>query len=464
MEKQDLVVIGGGPAGYVAAIKAAQLDKRVTLIEADAVGGTCLNRGCVPTKALLHAAELYAAAKAGEAIGVVAKEIIFDYARAAAHKETVVSQLREGIETLLRQNRITCIQDRAQIVGAGAVAVGNQTIQTEKILVATGSVPARPPIAGIDSAGVVTSDGLLAMNRCPESIVIIGGGVIGVEFASFYTMLGVAVTILEAEDRILPLFDLELSRSAAMLLKKRGITIVTGACVQRIETTTQNTVCYTTQNGEDAAVSAALVLVATGRRANTEGLFADGVAVNMQRGFVETDADGKTSLAGVYAAGDVVFGAVQLAHAASAMGENAVCAMFGKPKPFTMQNIPACIYTSPEIASVGITEQQAKQAGTDVVVGKYLMGGNARMQIASGERGFIKLLFRADTHVLCGAQLLCERATDLIDELALAIEQGLTDLQVAGIVRAHPTFAEGIGEAATAAFGSAIHMPPKSHK
>ena len=449
----DLIVVGGGPAGYAGAIKAAQLGKKVAVVEAVSVGGTCLNRGCVPTKSLMHAAEFFVSLNDGEKLGVAidVSRVSYDYKRMVENKNETVAKLRRGIETLFKQNDIDFYSSYAKIISSGSVVAGDQVLTARKILVATGCAPAIPPIDGAGNEGVVTSDDALDFERVPNDIIIIGGGVIGVEFASLYNMLGSSVTVIEAESRILPLIDAELSRSTAMLLKKRGVTIETSALVKKIEWIDNRLSCSYVVNGGEKQAAADTVLIATGRRPNTEGLFDDSVKIALDKGYIVADTSGATSVDGIYAAGDVVKGAMQLAHVASAMGENAVCAMFGQEPHYSMNAIPSCIYISPEIASVGYTEKQARDEGIECVTGKCVMGGNARTAIASSERGFIKLVFESESRTLIGAQLMCERATDIIDELTLAVEKKLICDDLCRTVRAHPTFAEAITEAAKAA-------------
>ncbi len=453
----QLAVIGAGPGGYEAAIRAAQLGLSTALVERDALGGTCLNRGCIPTKALLHAAEVYQAAKEGEAFGVCARELTLNEAALFARKDAVVDGLRQGIAQLIRVNRIDLYEGTGCIEAPRRVRVGESVIEAEHILIATGSVPALPPIEGIELA--VTSDGLLGAKALPRSLVIVGGGVIGVEFASLLTSLGRSVSVIEALDRLLPSLDREFGQSVSMNLKKAGAQVYTGARVTRISRAETGLRVEFEAKGKPGACEAEAVLVAVGRRANTAGLFSEGLAVSTERGRLLVDERFETDLPGVYAVGDVT-GGIQLAHAASAQGIACVEGIAGQKSGLRLDLIPSCVYTNPEIASVGLTADEAKARGIEVKTGKAPMGTNGRTQIAGGARGFVKVVVDARTDALLGAQMMCGRATDLIGEMNTAIANGLTRAQMLRAVRAHPTFEEAITEALEAVEGRAIHAAP----
>ena len=445
MSDYQLIVIGAGPGGYTAALRAAKLGMKTAIVERRDVGGTCLNRGCIPTKTLLHAAEVVREARDGGAIGIQAEARV-DLAALYRRKAEVVEQLRGGIEGLFKQKKVDLLRGQGTITAPGTVAVGDTTYTADHILIATGSVPARPPIPGLEHA--VTSDELLeGRERLPESLVIIGGGVIGMEFASFYSALGVQVTVLEAMDRILPNLDREICQNLTMILKKQGVAIVTGAMVSAVEEQGDGllAVRYTCKEQPGEAVGDT-VLCAIGRRPNTEGLLGEGVALEMERGRIVTDELGRTSMAGVYAAGDVT-ARVQLAHVASAQGTACAEHLAGHAALTDLAAIPSCVYTSPEIAAVGLTADEAKAAGRAVKVGKYVMFSNGRTVIAGGQRGFIKVVADSESGVILGAQLMCERATDLISQFTAAVVNQLTAAQLLKVMRPHPTFDEGIGDA-----------------
>lgn len=467
MKEYQLIVIGAGPGGYEAAIRAAQLGLTTALIERRDVGGTCLNRGCIPTKAMLHSAQLYREAANFELFGLHTENTSFDWAKVHQRKNDVVVKLRTGIEQLIKANKIDFFNNSASISWKNDVQLDQgEVIRGENILIATGSVPARPPIPGLDLPNVVTSDELLddphftQADSLAKEILIIGGGVIGVEFASVFSSFGCHVTIVEAMERILPTMDREISQSLNMVLKKRGVSIHTGAMVEKLEQDENGLVCHFTEKGKAQAVPAQQVLVAIGRRPNTQGLFAEGFEVACERGRIVTDENFRTSVDSIYAIGDVT-SKIQLAHMASAQGICAVHTIAGQKPPIDLRYVPGCIYTDPEIASVGITEDEAKQQGIPVKKGKFLMTGNGRSLIDEQERGFIKVLAHQETDVILGAQLMCSRATDIVAELATAIVNGLTCAQLAGVIRPHPTFCEGVTEAVEDVHAMAIHLAPK---
>lgn len=499
-ERYDLVIIGGGPAGYMAAAESGAKGKRTALIENRQLGGTCLNRGCIPTKTLLHGAQLYQQMKACSHLGIHAEGVSCRMDEMQEHKEEVLTQLRNGIAALMKKNKVTVYEGTGRILGANQVAVtlggpaagsevggacgpaadseaggacapaeksqtGQGTaaqelvLETDKILIATGSVPAMPPIPGRDLPGVMDSDGFLENRELLSSLTIVGGGVIGMEFASLYSALGCQVTVLEFLDRILANMDREISQSLKMQLKKQGVEICTGAQVESISQNEEGgLVCRYVQKGETKEVVSQGVLIATGRRANIRGLFAapsEGISdeeaaqklgIRLDRGRIVTDENGQTSLPGVYGAGDVT-GGIQLAHAASAQAINAVAHMWGESPVFDTALIPGCVYTEPEIASVGMTQDEAKKMGLEVIAKKYPMTANGKTVLSGQERGFIRVIAERDSRRVLGAQMMCARATDMISEFGLAIQQGLTLEQMAAVVRPHPTFSEAIGEA-----------------
>ena len=458
----DLIVIGGGPGGYVSAIRASQLGMKTALVEKRELGGTCLNRGCVPTKTLMHTANLYREAGESEALGLQFGQKGYDFAKMHQRKNDVTAQLRDGIAQLLKANKVDVYQTAGQIVDGNTVKAGEETLTANHILIAAGSVPAVPPIAGADLPGVVTSDAMLEAEGVDcEKLLIIGGGVIGVEMASIYASLGKQVTIVEAAERILPPLDREISQNLSMIMKKRGVDIYTSAMVSAISKGDNGFVCHFTDKKGEQTAEADVVLISVGRRPSTAGLFADGFAVEMtERGFIAVDDKFCTSVPSISAVGDVI-GRIQLAHAAEAQGIAAVEYMSGMAEAsVNFDLVPSCVYTTPEIASVGVTADDAKKEGREVITGKYVMNGNAKTIIEQQDRGFIKVVFDKETEVIVGAQLMCARATDLISELITAVSLGLTREQLARTMRPHPTFCEGITEAVEAAAGHSIHTAP----
>ena len=448
--RYDIAVIGGGPGGYTAAAKAAGAGFSVVLFEKGELGGTCLNRGCMPTKALLHAAEVYAAARDGGALGIQAEHLTYDFAAMHRRKNEVVASLRQGVERLMKAGKVQVVRGAAQITGPGAISCGGETYSAANIIVATGSVPSCPPIPGRELPGVYTSDDLLeGYGKALSSLVIIGGGVIGVECASIYLPLGCRVTIIEAMDHILPQMDREIAQRLTMLLKQQGATVVDKASVQQI-TGVPGEMCvtYLDKKGAEQTVSAEGVLMATGRRANLEGLFADGAAPVLERGAILADREGRTSVPGLYVIGDAKAGTIQLAHSASAQAANVVAVIAGKTPAVDVSLVPSCVYTAPEIASVGMTESEAKAAGLTVKTGKCLTGANGKCLIEGAPSGYVKLVADGESGRLLGAQLVCPRATDLIGELALAVQKGITADGLLAVIHPHPTFCEMIAEAA----------------
>lgn len=453
-DKYDLVVIGAGPGGYEAAAEAARLGLKTALIENRQLGGTCLNRGCIPTKTILHTAELYHQVEEAAPMGLTAENLRCDMRQVQARKEQVLGQLRCGISALMKANKITVIQGTGTLLDTGLVRVQPEgtLLEADHILIATGSVPAVPPIPGADLPGVVTSDQLLDQDTLSDRLVIIGGGVIGMEFASIYSALGRQVTVIEALDRILANMDKEISQNLKMIMKKRGADIHAGAAVQEITRGEDGgLICRYIEKDQPAQAAADTVLIATGRRACTEGLIAPDAseavkAMAMDRGRITVSRIFETSVPGIYAIGDVT-GGIQLAHMATAQGRNAAAIIAGKTPSISLDTVPGCVYTDPEIGCVGITADEAKQQGLDVMTRKYVMGSNGKSILSNQERGFIKVVAHSQTHEILGAQMMCARATDMISQFSAAIVNHLTLEDLAKVIFPHPTFSEGIGEA-----------------
>lgn len=467
--KYDLIVIGGGPGGYVAAIKAAKLGMNTALVENRKVGGTCLNRGCIPAKAMIHASSVYREAKESGLFGVNAPDVTYDYSRILEYKEETTKQLVQGIEQLLKANGVelingtgTLLADRRVRVTAGEDG-REQILEAGNVILAAGSKPLILPIPGMDLPNVLTSDELFQLKEVPESLVIIGGGVISVEFATVFAALGCEVTILEAMPKLVPNMDKEISQNLKLILKKRGIDIHTSAAVKGVEEKDGFCICTFEEKEKPQSVSARYVLCAVGRRPNTDQLFAEEGMLHMERGRIIVDEHFKTSMDGVYAIGDLIPGA-QLAHAASAHGTAVAEYLAGKEPSVDVRVVPGCVYTSPEIASVGITEDEAKARNLSVKVGKFIMSANGKSLITKEERGFIKVVAEEETGRILGAQMMCARATDMIGEFVTAVANGLTVPQLLKGMRAHPTYNEGIGEALEELEGGAIHVIPKKKR
>lgn len=449
MEPFDLVVIGGGPGGYTAAASAARMGLRTALVEADTLGGTCVSRGCVPTKAMLRVADTLRALRQGGMIGVLADDIRLDYNRMLAYRQGTVDRLTKDVADTVRAAGVTVLQGRGQVASEGRVyvtAAGGEktTLYGKAILLATGSRPKMVPVPGGDLPGVLDSDGLFALQELPKSLVIVGGGVIGVEIAEALSAMGTEVTLAASRPRLLPKMDREIGQNLRLILKKRGVKLLFGAALQRVSQAEEGLQCRFSVNDEEVTASAQYVLCAVGRRPNSEGLFAEDLHPELSpAGHVLVDEHFLTSLPGVYAIGDLVPG-MQLAHLASAEGRAVAELLAGKHPVQELSVIPRCVYTSPEIAEVGLSEQEAAERGISVLTRKALMSANGRTVIQQGERGFIKVIKEAETGVIIGAALMCERATDIVGEFTVAIANRMTAAQMRRAVRPHPTFEEAV--------------------
>ena len=448
----QLIVIGAGPGGYTAALRAAALGLHTAVVECRQVGGTCLNRGCIPTKTLLHASQVYRDAVDGASMGVHAANATFDMGEIFAYKRGVSEKLRNGIHGLLKSAKVDLIEGVGRIAAPGQVdvtaadgAVSRYT--AERILIATGSVNVQPPIPGLDLPGVMTSDELLeGCDRLYDSLVIIGGGVIGVEFATFYRNLGCAVTLVEGMDRLLPNMDRELGQNLQQIMKKQGVEVLTNAMVQSLEQTESGLAVHVLQKGTGKTVTGEKVLCAIGRRAYWDGVFAEGMNPETRGKSLKVDENFQTSIPGVYAIGDAS-SVVQLAHVAAAQGTACVERMCGVADHVDLNVIPSCIYSTPEIAVVGITEAEAKERGIPAVVGKCTMFGNARTVIEDPGRCFMKIVAHAETHEILGASLMCQHASDMISQISAAMVNHQTAEELRRVMRPHPSFEEAMTEA-----------------
>ena len=448
----QLIVIGAGPGGYTAALRAAALGLHTAVVECREVGGTCLNRGCIPTKTLLHASQVYRDAVDGAGMGVHAAGATFNMEEIFAYKRSVSEKLRGGIHSLLKSAKVDLIEGVGRIAAPGEVDVtaadGTVTRYTaERILIATGSVNVRPPIPGLELPGVMTSDELLeGSDRLYDSLVIIGGGVIGVEFATFYRNLGCAVTLVEGMDRLLPNMDRELGQNLQQILKKQGVEVLTNAMVQSLEQTENGLAVHVLQKGTEKTVTGEKVLCAIGRRAYWDGVFAEGMTPACRGKSLLVDENYRTSIPGVYAIGDAS-SVVQLAHVAAAQGTACVERMCGVADHVDLNVIPSCIYSTPEIAVVGVTEAEAKEQGIPAVAGKCTMFGNARTVIEDPGRCFMKLVAHAETHEILGAALMCQHASDMISQISAAMVSHQTVEDLRRVMRPHPSFEEAMTEA-----------------
>jgi dihydrolipoamide dehydrogenase len=447
----DLLVIGGGPAGYAGAIRARHLGMSVVVAEKSSVGGTCLNRGCIPTKALLESAHFYSSLASAKTHGVTLEVQDLDYAKVVENKDQVVHRLVDGLKFLLDKKEISVIDGEARFLSATEVQVGDETFAPSKILVATGTVPFVLPSLPIDGKRVVDSDQLLDRDVLPKSLVIVGGGVIGCEFATVFASYGVQVTIVELMPQILPPEDAEISQTLTREFKKRKIKVLTGAKVEGLRHESDHVVVEVDQKGRSMEIETELVLVSVGRKAVLPEGFPGDVD---PRGYAVVNEQYQTSVPHIYAAGDII-GGMQLAHLAFEEGWSAVNNMAGEPAR-NEWFVPSCVYTTPEIASVGLTEANAKEQYGDVVTAKYSLKGNGRAVIAGDDSGFVKFVASTDG-VVRGVHIIGPQATELISGAAIALEQGLTLQKWAEVIYPHPTVSESIKEAVLSGLGIGLH-------
>ena len=457
----DTIILGAGPGGYVAAIRAAQLGQNVAVVEGrETLGGTCLNVGCIPSKAMLHATHmLHETHENFEKMGLMGAAPTVDWAKMQAYKDDVVSGNTKGIEFLFKKNKVTWIKGWASLPAPGQVKVGDETHSAKNIVIATGSEASSLPGVTVDEKTVVTSTGALTLANPPKSMVVIGAGVIGLEMGSVYARLGTQVTVVEYLDAITPGMDAEVAKAFQRILAKQGLKFVLGAAVQSVtKTKTGATVSYKLKkNDSEASLDAEIVLVATGRKPYTTGLGLEALGVEMgPRGTVKTDDHFQTNIPGLYAIGDAVAGPM-LAHKAEDEGMAVAEILSGKHGHVNYDVIPGVIYTTPEVASVGKTEEQLKEAGRAYKVGKFPFMGNARAKAIFQAEGFVKLLADAETDRILGCHIIGPAAGDLIHEVCVAMEFGASAQDLALTCHAHPTYSEAVREAALACGDGAIH-------
>jgi len=439
----DLAIIGSGPGGYVAALYASRQKLNVCVIEKDSVGGTCLNRGCIPTKALLHSAFLASKIKDSGEFGIDIDGFKLNFPAITSRKDMIVSRLRAGIETLFRGSKVNLIKGAAKFKSADTLTVNGEDIHAGHFIIATGSKPSALPGITIDEIDICSSDGILQLKEVPKSITIVGGGVIGCEFASLFNALGSKVSIVELLDRILPTQSREVSKKMEMIFKKRGVTIST------------STKFNPTSSPGLASPGLGKVLIAVGRRPDTEGLCLEGIGISLEKGRVVVDKNLRTTLKNIYAIGDCVSGP-QLAHKASYDGILAVDNILGHPRESDYSNIPNCIWTDPEVASVGLTEEDAKAKHPDARIAKFPYLASGKAYIMGRPEGFIKLIGDSKGNIL-GVEIFGEEACDLIGEAALARAKGATIKELSRVVHGHPTLSEIFQEAAHIFCGTPVH-------
>lgn len=470
----DVVILGGGTGGYVAAIRAAQLGLKTALVEKEMLGGTCLHKGCIPSKALLKSAEVYDVAKNQAAqFGVDIKEVTLDFSRVQARKDGIIKQLHQGVTALMKKGKIDVFEGLGRMLGPsifspmpGTISVEmnngeeNEMLILKHLIIATGSSPRTLPGLEIDEQNVMSSDGALAMKALPKSMIIVGGGVIGIEWASMLNDFGVEVTVLEYANHIIPTEDEDISKEMKKLLSKKGITFATGAKVLP-ETLVKEEGSVTISaeiNGETKEFNAEKMLVSVGRTANIDGIGLQNTEIDVENGFIQTKPTFQTKEAHIYAIGDVI-GGLQLAHVASHEGIAAVEHIAGlKNEPIDYTKISRCIYSSPEASSVGITEQQAKEQGFDVKVGKFPFMAIGKSLVNGNADGFVKIIADKQTEDILGVHMIGSNVTELISEAGLAMVLDATPWEVASTIHPHPSLSEVMGEAALAVDGKAIHM------
>jgi dihydrolipoamide dehydrogenase len=457
----DTIIIGAGPGGYVAAIRAAQLGQKVACVEGrETLGGTCLNVGCIPSKAMLHATHmLHETHENFEKMGLMGASPKVDWAKMQAYKDDVVSGNTKGIEFLFKKNKVTWLKGWATIPAPGQVKVGDETHTAKNIVIATGSEASSLPGVEIDEKTVVTSTGALTLAKIPKTMVVIGAGVIGLEMGSVYARLGTQVTVVEYLDAITPGMDAEVAKTFQRILTKQGLKFVLGAAVQSVtKTKTGATVSYKLKkNDSEATLDADIVLVATGRKPYTAGLGLEALGVEMgPRGTIKTDAHWQTNIPGLYAIGDAIAGPM-LAHKAEDEGMAVAEVLSGKHGHVNYGVIPGVIYTTPEVANVGQTEEQLKAEGRAYKVGKFPFMGNARAKAVFQAEGFVKLIADATTDRILGCHIIGPAAGDLIHEVCVAMEFGASAQDLALTCHAHPTWSEAVREAALACGDGPIH-------
>lgn len=465
----SVIVIGGGPGGYVAAIRAAQLGARVTVVEKQYLGGTCLNVGCIPTKCLLHSAELVEDIRnQGREIGVEVEGVKVNFSQVIAHKNEISKKLTSGVAGLLKMNKVKKIDGEASFIGEKKISVKKpdgsaEEMTADAIIVATGSVNSVPPIPGIkENPNCIDSTGALSLEALPKSMVVIGGGVIGLELACAYAAFGTKITVVEAMDHMLPMLDGDLTKIGVAHMKKMGMEFHLECPVQSVEASPvgAKVVCKN-KAGETVSFEAEKVLVAIGRRANTASLNLEAGKIDNDRGRIIVNDKMETSVPGVYAIGDCVFGRAQLAHTASAMGEVAAENICGHEAYYDEKTNPTCVYIEPEAASVGLTEEQCKAQGLEYKVGKFPMSANGKALILNGGEGLVKIIAGKEYGEILGMHIIGPRATDLIAEGALAIGEEMTLDEIINTIHSHPTVTETMREAALHAEKRAIHTSNK---
>lgn len=466
MMEKDIVVIGGGPGGYVAAIRAAQLGAKVCLIEMDKLGGTCLNRGCIPTKALYRNAELLNTLKHIGDFGISVNNWDVDVEKIHFRKQGVIDQLVGGVEQLLKANDVLVIKGKAELKDKNTIKVilkdnRIEEINTKYIIIATGSEPSIPPIEGADSEGIYTSENILNFESIPETLAVIGGGVIGMEIACIFNSLGTRVTVIEYLPSILAQVDSDITKRLTVSLKKKGIELNTGAKVNKIEKNENGYVIYGEGKKGEIKVEADKLLISAGRMPMTDGLNLDSIGIEFDRKGIKVDTNFETNIKGIFAIGDVN-GKIMLAHAASHQGMYVAEKILGVSKEVPSDVVPSCIFVFPEIATVGITEEVAKTKGLSYKSSKFMFGANGKALALGEGDGFVKVISSDDK--IIGVHIMGPHASDIIHEGALAMSNNLGINEIKHTIHAHPTLSESFLEAVMGINGEAIHLIPQKNK
>ncbi|MGA1205027.1 MAG: dihydrolipoyl dehydrogenase [Opitutales bacterium] len=461
-EVYDLVVIGGGPAGYAAAIRAGQLGKKVACVEIERAGGTCLNWGCIPSKALLKAAETVESIAHAADFGVEVKDFSVDFEKVMARSRSVSDRMAGGIEFLFKKNKVEYLLGTGQISVPGIVEITagpdkGKFLSAKNILVATGCKARRLPDLEVDGEKVMTSREALVMKKQPKSIAIIGAGAIGVEFAYFLNTLGTETHLIEMMDRVVPVEDPEISQALARSFKKQGIKVKAGTKVENIEVGRKSVKMELVKGDKREPLEVESILLSVGVVPNTEGLLSPKVNLEMDRGYIKVNDRYQTSIKGIYAAGDII-GPPWLAHVATYEAVQAVNGMFGAEEPKRVTLFPGCTYCHPQIASVGMTEEQAKEKGINYKVGKFPFTASGKAVAVNKPEGFVKLILDAKHDEILGAHIIGNDATELITEYVLAMKSEITADEIHATIHAHPTMSEALAEAAASAHNQAIHI------
>ena len=458
----DVVILGSGPGGYVAAIRAAQLGLKTAVVERDKIGGICLNWGCIPTKALLKSAEVYHHAKNAGEFGINYSDVSFDFPKIIKRSRDVALRNSKGVEYLFKKNKVELISGFGKIIAKDKIEVSKdgkpiETIQSKHIIIATGARPRMLPNVKFDGKRIITSTEAMVPSQLPSSMVIIGAGAIGVEFAYFYNAFGTKVTLIEMMPNILPIEDREISKLLESNFKKSGIDILTEAKVENVSAGSELKIAVSMKDGGKKIV-ADVVLVAVGVQGNVENIGLETVGVTVERGWLKVDDFGRTNIEGIYAIGDVA-GPPWLAHVASREGIVCVEKIAGEnPQPIDWDNIPGCTYCQPQVASIGLTEEKAVEQGYKIKIGRFPFTASGKARAIGETDGLVKLIFDEKYDELLGAHILGADATEMIAELGLAKALDATSTAIGNTIHAHPTLSEAVMEAAENALGHAIHI------